>query len=211
VLVTEQGVAKLADFGIAMAVTQESMVEGSDKVMGSVHYFSPEQARGAYVDERSDIYSLGVVLYEMLTGHVPYDGDNPVSIALMHINDPFPSAKEEVPAEPYQLDRVIQKATEKFQSKRYKKVDEMIDDLKSISYIESRFGSKALYGEFDGDEGGDTRVINRPDNQVKRNQNRNTGNETGTKEKFNLIEFLKSDKEAKPLLLAELRSSLSRA
>ena len=201
VLVTNQGVAKLADFGIAMPVADGTMEEKSDKVMGSVHYFSPEQARGAYVDERSDIYSLGVVIYEMLTGHVPYDGDNPVNIALMHINNPFPSAKEEVPEVPYQLDRIIHKATEKFQSKRYKKVDEMIDDLKSISYIESRFGSKALYGEFDGDEGGDTRVINRPDNQVKRNQNRNTGNETGTKEKFNLIEFLKSDKGSKAVII----------
>lgn len=201
VLVTNQGVAKLADFGIAMPVADGTMEEKSDKVMGSVHYFSPEQARGAYVDERSDIYSLGVVIYEMLTGHVPYDGDNPVNIALMHINNPFPSAKEEVPEVPYQLDRIIHKATEKFQSKRYKKVDEMIDDLKSISYIESRFGSKALYGEFDGDEGGDTRVINRPDNQVKRNQNRNTGNETRTKEKFNLIEFLKSDKGSKAVII----------
>lgn len=201
VLVTNQGVAKLADFGIAMPVADGTMEEKSDKVMGSVHYFSPEQARGAYVDERSDIYSLGVVIYEMLTGHVPYDGDNPVNIALMHINNPFPSAKEEVPEVPYQLDRIIHKATEKFQSKRYKKVDEMIDDLKSISYIESRFGSKALYGEFDGDEGGDTRIINRPDNQVKRNQNRNTGNETGTKEKFNLIEFLKSDKGSKAVII----------
>ena len=201
VLVTNQGVAKLADFGIAMPVADGTMEEKSDKVMGSVHYFSPEQARGAYVDERSDIYSLGVVIYEMLTGHVPYDGDNPVNIALMHINNPFPSAKEEGPEVPYQLDRIIHKATEKFQSKRYKKVDEMIDDLKSISYIESRFGSKALYGEFDGDEGGDTRVINRPDNQVKRNQNRNTGNETRTKEKFNLIEFLKSDKGSKAVII----------
>ena len=201
VLVTNQGVAKLADFGIAMPVADGTMEEKSDKGMGSVHYFSPEQARGAYVDERSDIYSLGVVIYEMLTGHVPYDGDNPVNIALMHINNPFPSAKEEVPEVPYQLDRIIHKATEKFQSKRYKKVDEMIDDLKSISYIESRFGSKALYGEFDGDEGGDTRVINRPDNQVKRNQNRNTGNETRTKEKFNLIEFLKSDKGSKAVII----------
>ena len=201
VLVTNQGVAKLADFGIAMPVADGTMEEKSDKVMGSVHYFSPEQARGAYVDERSDIYSLGVVIYEMLTGHVPYDGDNPVNIALMHINNPFPSAKEEVPEVPYQLDRIIHKATEKFQSKRYKKVDEMIDDLKSISYIESRFGSKALYGEFDGDEGGDTRVINRPDNKVKRNQNRNTGNETRTKEKFNLIEFLKSDKGSKAVII----------
>ena len=90
ILITSQGTAKLADFGIARAVSQASIEEGDDKIIGSVHYFSPEQARGAYVDERSDIYSLGIVLYEMLTGKVPFDGDNPISIALMHINDPIP-------------------------------------------------------------------------------------------------------------------------
>ena len=199
VLVTNQGVAKLADFGIAMPVADGTMEEKSDKVMGSVHYFSPEQARGAYVDERSDIYSLGVVIYEMLTGHVPYDGDNPVNIALQHINDPFPSAKDEVPEVPYQLDRIIHKATEKFQSKRYKKVDEMIDDLKSISYIESRFGQKALYGQFDSDDTSGSDNDQKTENSItKDKKNTGTGNE---KKKFNLIEFLKSDKGSKAIII----------
>ena len=200
VLVTNQGVAKLADFGIAMPVADGTMEEKSDKVMGSVHYFSPEQARGAYVDERSDIYSLGVVIYEMLTGHVPYDGDNPVNIALQHINDPFPSAKEEVPEVPYQLDRIIHKATEKFQSKRYKKVDEMIEDLKSISYIESRFGQKALYGEFDGDETVVTADKEKTANSISKSAKNNTSG--NNKSKFNLIEFLKSDKGSKTIIIA---------
>lgn len=199
VLVTNQGVAKLADFGIAMPVSDSNIEEKSDKVMGSVHYFSPEQARGAYVDERSDIYSLGVVIYEMLTGHVPYDGDNPVNIALQHINDPFPSAKEEVPEVPYQLDRIIHKATEKFQSKRYKKVDEMIEDLKSISYIESRFGQKALYGEFDSDETTELNNNDKRNNVVKDTKKSSNGND---KKKFNLIEFLKSDKGSKTIIIA---------
>ena len=202
VLVTNQGVAKLADFGIAMPVSDGTMEEKSDKVMGSVHYFSPEQARGAYVDERSDIYSLGVVIYEMLTGHVPFDGDNPVNIALQHINDPLPSAKEEVPDVPYQLDRIIHKATEKFQSKRYKKVDEMIEDLKSISYIESRFGQKALYGQFDSDEteSTDNNKNERNRNQIVKDPKKNG---TGTdKPKFNLVEFLKSDKGSKTIIIA---------
>jgi len=200
VLVTNQGVAKLADFGIAMPVADGTMEEKSDKVMGSVHYFSPEQARGAYVDERSDIYSLGVVIYEMLTGHVPYDGDNPVNIALQHINDPFPSAKEEVPEVPYQLDRIIHKATEKFQSKRYKKVDEMIEDLKSISYIESRFGQKALYGEFDGEETAVSKDKEKAENNITKNIKNNTSG--NNKNKFNLIEFLKSDKGSKTIIIA---------
>ena len=116
ILITSSGTAKLADFGIAMAVSKESIAEGKEKIMGSVHYFSPEQARGAYVDERSDIYSLGIVLYEMLTGKVPFDGDNPISIALMHINDEIPPVSKEVAGIPPQLEKIIEKATDKYQT-----------------------------------------------------------------------------------------------
>lgn len=87
IMMTRDGMAKLTDFGIAKAVSDSTLVTETSRIIGSVHYFSPEQARGAYVDERSDIYSLGIVLYEMLTGQVPFDGDNPVQVALMHIND----------------------------------------------------------------------------------------------------------------------------
>ena len=144
ILITSTGVAKLADFGIAKAVSAATIVGGSSKIMGSVHYFSPEQARGAYVDERSDIYSLGVVLYEMLTGHVPFDGDNPVSIALMHINDPIPPLTKEVPAIPPQLEKIVNKATEKYQSNRYKDVDAMIRDLDDIEFITKVMGKDAF-------------------------------------------------------------------
>ncbi|MBR6472294.1 MAG: Stk1 family PASTA domain-containing Ser/Thr kinase [Firmicutes bacterium] len=210
VLVTSQGVAKLADFGIAMPLTKADMNESSDKVMGSVHYFSPEQARGAYVDERSDIYSLGVVLYEMLTGHVPFDGDNPVSIALMHINENIPSAKDEVSSVPYQVDRIIKKATEKYQSKRYKNVDDMIEDLKSVSYIESRFGQNALYGPY-GDKAVETAVPedgNDPKDEknskngkghnspAKKDGKKNDGDKPG-----GILAFLKSDKGSKAIII----------
>ena len=140
ILITNTGVAKLADFGIAKAVSAATIVGGNNKIMGSVHYFSPEQARGSYVDERSDIYSLGIVLYEMLTGKVPFDGDNPVSIALMHINDPMPSVTKEVPGIPPQLEKIVNKATEKYQSNRYKDVDEMIRDLDDIEFITKVMG-----------------------------------------------------------------------
>lgn len=140
ILITSTGVAKLADFGIAKAVSAATIVGGNNKIMGSVHYFSPEQARGAYVDERSDIYSLGIVLYEMLTGKVPFDGDNPVSIALMHINDPMPSLTKEVPGIPPQLEKIVNKATEKYQSNRYKTVDDMIKDLDDIEFITKVMG-----------------------------------------------------------------------
>ena len=144
ILITNTGVAKLADFGIAKAVSAATIVGGNNKIMGSVHYFSPEQARGSYVDERSDIYSLGIVLYEMLTGKVPFDGDNPVSIALMHINDPIPPLTKEVPAIPPQLEKIVNKATEKYQSNRYKDVDEMIRDLDDIEFITKVMGKDAF-------------------------------------------------------------------
>lgn len=140
ILITSSGTAKLADFGIARAVSRASIEEGNDKIMGSVHYFSPEQARGAYVDERSDIYSLGIVLYEMLTGKVPFDGDNPISIALMHINDPIPPVK----GIPPQLEKVIEKATDKYQSNRYKSADEMIEELDNIEFITKVMGGAAI-------------------------------------------------------------------
>lgn len=141
ILITSSGIAKLADFGIARAVSKESIEEGNEKIMGSVHYFSPEQARGAYVDERSDIYSLGIVLFEMLTGKVPFDGDNPISIALMHVNDPIPSVTSIVKGIPPQLEKVIEKATNKYQSNRYKSADEMITDLDNIDFITKVMGS----------------------------------------------------------------------
>ena len=144
ILITNTGVAKLADFGIAKAVSASTIIGGNNTVMGSVHYFSPEQARGAYVDERSDIYSLGIVLYEMLTGKVPFDGDNPISIALMHINDPMPPVSAEVPGIPPQLEKIIMKATDKYQTNRYRTADEMIEDLDNIEFITKVMGQKAF-------------------------------------------------------------------
>ena len=147
ILITDSGVAKLADFGIARAVSKESLAEGSEKIMGSVHYFSPEQARGLYVDERSDIYSLGIFLYEMLTGKVPFDGDNPISIALMHINNPIPSVNESVKGIPPQLEKIIEKATDKYQTNRYKSAEEMISDLENIDFITKVMGSSIFAEE----------------------------------------------------------------
>ena len=147
ILITNSGTAKLADFGIARAVSRESLAEGSEKIMGSVHYFSPEQARGAYVDERSDLYSLGIVLFEMLTGKVPFDGDNPISIALMHINNQIPTVCDMVKGIPPQLEKVIEKATSKYQSDRYKSADEIIEDLDNIDFITKVMGSSIFAEE----------------------------------------------------------------
>lgn len=188
ILITSTGVAKLADFGIAKAVSAATIVGGNNKVMGSVHYFSPEQARGAYVDERSDIYSLGIVLYEMLTGKVPFDGDNPVSIALMHINEPMPSLLKEVPGAPPQLEKIIMKATEKYQSNRYKSVDEMISDLDDIEFITKVMGNNVYTGESaataESDETDQERLLREAEYHLRKSENesgseqhrKNTGN-----------------------------------
>ena len=134
IMITSDGVVKLADFGIARAVNDTTLSTGS-KIVGSVHYFSPEQARGNYVDERSDIYSLGIVMYEMLTGKVPFDGDNPVTVALKHINEEIVPPIELEPGIPPALNRCVMKATNKYQTKRYSSADELIQDLDNISFV----------------------------------------------------------------------------
>jgi len=129
ILITADGTAKITDFGIAKAVNSATIVNNTNTIMGSVHYFSPEQARGGYVDERSDIYSLGIVLYEMLTGKVPYDADNPVTVAVMHINNDIQPPTQINPSIPGSLEDIVMKATEKFQTNRFKSAEEMLEAL----------------------------------------------------------------------------------
>ena len=115
ILIDKNNQVKVADFGIARAVTNKTMTN-NDNTMGSVNYFSPEQARGGYIDEKSDIYSLGIVFYEMLTGQLPFKGESPISVALKHVNEfvPAPSVvNNNIP--PY-IDEVVSKCTNKKQS-----------------------------------------------------------------------------------------------
>ncbi|MGN0709849.1 MAG: Stk1 family PASTA domain-containing Ser/Thr kinase [Anaerovoracaceae bacterium] len=143
IMITDDGTAKLGDFGIAKAISDSTLTETS-KVIGSVHYFSPEQARGQYVDEKSDIYSLGIVMYEMLTGRVPFDGDNPVQVALMHINDDIIPPSQIVSGIPPQLEKIVMKATDKFQSNRYRSADEMLSDLNNIDFVTNMVGNSVF-------------------------------------------------------------------
>ncbi len=130
ILLMEDGTAKITDFGIARAVNSSTIMGGgTGTIMGSVHYFSPEQARGAYVDEKSDIYSLGIVLYEMVTGQVPFDGENPVEVALKHINEEMTPPSKLSPGLPKDLEEIILKATNKYQINRYKSAEEMYEAL----------------------------------------------------------------------------------
>lgn len=145
IMVTTDGIVKLADFGIAKAVNDATMSTGS-KIIGSVHYFSPEQARGNYVDERSDIYSLGIVMYEMLTGQVPFDGDNPVTIALKHINEEITPPSQLVDGIPPALEQCVLKATSKFQTNRYSSADELIEELNNIEFV-TRMVGNSIFNE----------------------------------------------------------------
>ena len=133
ILISNEGrIVKVADFGIAKAVTNSTMTNiGS--IIGSVHYFSPEQAKGNHVNATADLYSLGIVLYEMIIGRVPFRGDSPISIALQHINEDVEFTSEEKVSIPQSVRTIIKKLTEKSSENRYQSAEELIED---IDYVE---------------------------------------------------------------------------
>lgn len=145
IMLTKNNMVKVADFGIAKAVSS-STITAVGSIMGSVHYFSPEQARGGYVDERSDIYSLGIVMYEMITGKLPFNGDTPVNIALKHIQEEIMFDDDDnISAE---IKDVIRKATQKSADRRYKTVSDLIKDLdyvKENKVFENNFSDETYH------------------------------------------------------------------
>ena len=128
IIISKDGKVKVTDFGIARATTSTQTI--STSVMGSVHYTSPEQARGGVVDQKSDIYSIGITMYEMVTGHVPFDGDSTVTVALKHLQEEITSPAEEVPDLPYSLECIIMKCTQKNPAMRYHDCASLLLDLK---------------------------------------------------------------------------------
>ena len=131
ILIDENKNVKITDFGIAVAVSQDSLTQ-TNTLIGSVHYLSPEQARGSIATKQSDIYSLGIILFELLTGKVPFEGETAVSIALKHFREEIPSVREQNKEIPQALENVIIKATAKEPAERYNSVNEMAADLKTV-------------------------------------------------------------------------------
>lgn len=165
IMISKDGKVKVTDFGIAKAVSSNTI---TSNVMGSVHYTSPEQARGGYSDEKSDIYSLGITMFEMLTGRVPFNGETTVAIAIKHIQEPMPSPREYIPEIPISVEQIVFKCTQKSPDRRYQSMGELIEDLKmSLMRPNEDFVHIA-----DPDEEASTRMISDQDMQQIKSHSR---------------------------------------
>lgn len=166
IIISKEGKVKVTDFGIAKAATSNTI---TSNVMGSVHYTSPEQARGGYSDEKSDIYSLGVTMFEMLTGRVPFNGETTVAIAIKHIQEEMPSPREFVPEIPISIEQIVCKCCQKSPDRRYQSMGELIVDLKQSLMNPDEDFVKVV----DPDEEASTRMITDRDMaQIKRQSDR---------------------------------------
>ena len=166
IIISKEGKVKVTDFGIAKAATSNTI---TSNVMGSVHYTSPEQARGGYSDEKSDIYSLGVTMFEMLTGRVPFNGETTVAIAIKHIQEEMPSPREFVSEIPISIEQIVCKCCQKSPDRRYQSMGELVVDLKqSLMNPDEDFVTVV-----DPDEEASTRMITDRDMvQIKRQSDR---------------------------------------
>ncbi len=165
IIITEDGVAKVTDFGIAKAVSN-STITAFGTTIGSVHYFSPEQAKGGITDSKSDLYSLGVVMYEMLTGKVPFDADTPVSVALKHMQEEADEPIKINPDIPTAVNQIVVKAMRKDPSERYQSATEMLKDLAKA--LKDPDGDFVIIENKDGEY---TRVMKAVDEKDKNNKN----------------------------------------
>ncbi|SHH84901.1 serine/threonine protein kinase [Caloranaerobacter azorensis DSM 13643] len=181
ILVSDDGRIKVTDFGIAKAATT-STVTNTSNVIGSVHYFSPEQARGGYTNEKSDIYSLGIVMYEMVTGRVPFEGDSPISVAIKHIQEDIVTPRQFVKTIPESLEKIILKCVEKDQSLRYDSAEELLKDLEKAKELKD--GS---YVEINNYDDSPTRVIPAIKDDMLMNKKNNNKNKKDKKNKSNKV------------------------
>ncbi|OOM77553.1 serine/threonine-protein kinase PrkC [Clostridium puniceum] len=147
ILITEENIVKLTDFGIAK-VADAGTLTNSNKIIGSVHYFSPEQAKGKFVDCRTDIYALGIVMYELITGQVPFNGETSISVAIMHIQEPVIPPIKVITDIPENINTIILKTLEKEPTNRFQTAKELTKVLKALkknSNLEVNFNDKTIY------------------------------------------------------------------
>ena len=188
IIITEDGIAKVTDFGIAKAVSN-STITAFGSTMGSVYYFSPEHARGGYTDSKSDLYSLGVVMYEMLTGRVPFDADTPVSVALKHMQEEPVPPIDINPKIPHAINDIILKAMRKDTTLRYQSATEMLSDLnRALKDPNGDFVDNNDYPEMEA-----TRKIPTLNNEEIRSENLNKNQNQKKKGKF--ATFVKTHKK----------------
>ena len=166
IIISKEGKVKVTDFGIAKAATSNTI---TSNVMGSVHYTSPEQARGGYSDEKSDIYSLGVTMFEMLTGRVPFNGETTVAIAIKHIQEEMPSPREYVSEIPVSVEQIVFKCCQKSPDRRYQSMGQLIADLKRSLMTPDEDFVKMV----DPNEEGSTKMMDSSDREKIKRQARN--------------------------------------
>ena len=191
IIITEDGIAKVTDFGIAKAVSN-STITAFGTTIGSVHYFSPEHARGGYTDAKSDLYSLGVVMYEMVTGRVPFDADTPVSVALKHMQEEPEEPIELNPNLPSAVNKIIMKALKKDTTLRYQTATDMLVDLKK--------SLKNPTGDFVDDTEYDPTAKTQKINTDEYNNKNNKDNKNNKKKENKLKQFIKNHKVASAII-----------
>ncbi|MDE5630865.1 MAG: Stk1 family PASTA domain-containing Ser/Thr kinase [Bacilli bacterium] len=198
IMILENGLIKITDFGIAMALNSTQLTQ-TNSVMGSVHYLPPEQASGKGATIQSDVYSMGILMYELLTGTLPFRGDNAVEIALKHIKEPFPSIKEKLPSIPQSIENIIMRATAKNVKNRYTDAKEMHDDLKT-ALTDARAAEPRYTFKYSEDEGENKKRSVEPTKKVEVKEIKETKEEISLPEKKK-----KEDKKAALLEEKEMK------
>ena len=196
IMIEDNGLVKITDFGIAMALNSTQLTQ-TNSVMGSVHYLPPEQANGKGSTVKSDIYSLGILMYELLTGSVPFKGDTAVEIALKHMKEKIPSIRKQNPTIPQSVENIVLKATDKNPKNRYDNVRDMYKDLQTAL---QRDNEKRLVYEYPENDLEETKVIPQVTKEIKQVIDKPTAKEEDTDDDSVLKE--KDEKNKLPIILA---------
>lgn len=201
IMILENGLIKITDFGIAMALNSTQLTQ-TNSVMGSVHYLPPEQASGKGATIQSDVYSMGILMYELLTGTLPFRGDNAVEIALKHIKETFPSIKEKLPTLPQSIENIIMRATAKNVKNRYTDAKEMHDDLKT-ALTDARAGEPKYQFKYSEDESEERKKKTSVEKEVTNEKPKTDETNKKTETKKNNKETKKAAKKEKEEIVSE--------